>query len=83
MSAPGGSAPKVVDLATHALAWLIARRGAAVLSEPDISFVRAMGAIAMERSPTPEQARRLSAIARRVGALPARGERRRPHPIRP
>jgi hypothetical protein len=71
MSSPGATAPKVFDPATLALAWRIIRKGAGQLTMPEISFVRAMGAIATERSPTPEQAKRLEAIARRVGAEPS------------
>lgn len=40
--------------------------GAAKLDVYDVSFLRAMAAIAEERSPTPEQRARLEAIARRV-----------------
>jgi hypothetical protein len=50
------------------LGWFIVQRGAAVLSEHDISFARGMAARATTRSLTPGQERRLSSLARRVGA---------------
>jgi hypothetical protein len=40
------------------------------LSEHEISFIRAMAAIALSESPSPEQSARLMDIARRVGAEP-------------
>ena len=40
------------------------------LAEHEISFVRAMAAIALQEAPTTAQAARLMAIAQRVGAEP-------------
>jgi hypothetical protein len=69
MSAPARRRPKPHDAETFAGA-LYCLGKADVLSEHEISFIRAMAAIAMSGSPTPEQAARLMDIARRVGAEP-------------
>lgn len=64
-----GLARQVLNSATSSMAKRCLY-GAAKLDVYDVSFLRAMAAIAEERSPTPEQRARLEAIARRVGATP-------------
>jgi hypothetical protein len=54
-------------MATFARSCRCLRR-ADQLSWHDVSFVRAVAAIAETRSPTPEQSARLLAISQRVGA---------------
>jgi hypothetical protein len=61
--------PEPHDSETFARACRVLRR-ADQLSWHDVSFVRAVAAIALTRSPAPEQSARLLAIARRVGVEP-------------